>query len=192
MFRQRLNSEFAVRKTANIRYSLRAFAAFLETDHSTVSKIMSGARRATSKQVRTIGVKLGMSSEEITIQLAAEHVPDASTTRRQAMLRHWTVEGMAVVGERVHWGILRLSRMGEFRTDCRWIASQLGVSVDEVNVALARLLRLELIDGRWRDQTGLMRLTEPEFRKLAVARIRVKAAEDQIQFDKDKTAWAIR
>jgi len=150
---------------------------------------MSGERRATSKQLRTIGLKLGMSTEEITVLLAAEHVPDASTTRRQEMLRHWTAEALAVVTGRTHWEILKLSRATGFRADCRWIARQVGVTVDEVNVALTRLLRLELIDGQWRDQTLLVKLTEGEFRKLALARIRKKAAEDQITFQKDKPAW---
>jgi hypothetical protein len=181
VFRERLNSEFAARKLANERYSVRAFAAFLELDHSTLSKVMSGTRRATPRQVRTMGSKLGMSGEEITVHIAAGHVPDPATTRRQEMLRHWTAEGIAIVSDRLHWKIVRLSRSVGFRADCRWIARQVAGSVDEVNLALTRLLRLELIDGRWRDCTGLVELTESEFRKLALARVRKKAAEDKIE-----------
>jgi transcriptional regulator with XRE-family HTH domain len=186
VFRQRLNFEFATRKQTNPRYSLRAFAVFLEIDHSTLSKVMNGVRRATVTQIRGMGKKLGMPPEEITVHLAAEHVPDASTAQRQERLRHWTAEALAVVGGRAHWEILQLCRKPGFRADCRWIAAQAGVSVDEVNLALTRLLRLGLLDGRWRPQTGLPALTEREFRRLALARVRKKAAEDRIELANTK------
>lgn len=147
---------------------------------------MKGSRRATMKQIRTMGKKLGMPAEEISVYFAAEHVPDASTTERQERLRHWTAEAIAVVSGRVHWEIVRLCRKPGFRLDCRWIARQAEVSVDEVNLALARLLRLGLIDGRWQEQTGLAELTEGEFRKLALLRVQTKAAEDHIEFGKTK------
>ena len=49
-----------------------------------------------------------------------------------------------------------------------------------------QLLRLGLIDGQWKDRTGLPRLGEREFRKLALARVQEKAAEDHIKFDSSK------
>ena len=186
MFRERLNSEFAARRQSNPRYSLRAFAAFLQTDHSTLSQVLKGSRRAPVKQIRAWSRLLGISPEEITVYLAAEHVPDASTAERQAQLRHWTAEAMAIVSGKTHWEIVRLSRAPDFRPDCRWIARQAGVSVDDVNLALTRLLRLGLIDGQWKDRTGLPRLGEREFRKLALARVQEKAAEDHIKFDSSK------
>jgi hypothetical protein len=186
VFRQRLNVEFATRRKANRRYSLRAFAIFLEIDHSTLSKVMGGGRRATVRQIRTMAQKLGLSAEETTVLLAAEHVPDVSTEQRQMWMRHWTAEAMAVVSGRVHWQIVRLCRHPGFRTDCRWIARQTGVSVDEVNLALTRLLRLGLIDGQWHEQTGLSDLTEPAFRKLALERVQRKAVEDHVEFAKTK------
>jgi hypothetical protein len=191
VFRDRLALEFAARKQSNPRYSLRAFAAFLTADHSTLSQVMRGTRRATIAQVRSWGRKLAMAPEEIAVHLAAEQVPDEVTSGRQNMLRHWTAEAMAVVRDRVHYDILRLCHTDGFRADCRWIAEEAGVAVDEVNVALARLLRLCLIeigpDGVWRDRTGMARLTEQEFRKLALARVREKAAEDRVILAKEKT-----
>jgi transcriptional regulator with XRE-family HTH domain len=186
VFRERLTREFAARKQANPRYSLRAFAAFLGTDHSTLSKVMRGSRRATAAQVRGIDRKLGMSPEEITVHLAAEHVPNASTAQRHAQLRHWTAEALALVSGSLDWQIVQMCRVPGFRPDSRRIAAAADASVDEVNVALARLLRLGLIDGRWRAGTALAALPETEFRKLALARIRQKAAEDQVTFGQTK------
>ena len=186
MFRERLTAEFAARRQNNPRYSLRAFATLLETDHATVSQVLKGRRRATVRQVSAWGKKLGVPAEEIAVYLAAEHVPDAITAERHSQLRHWTAEAMAVVSGRVHWEIVRLSREPGFRADCRWIAEQASVSVDEVNLALTRMLRLGLIDGEWRDRTGLAPLTERAFRKLALDRVREKAAEDHVKFGKTR------
>jgi transcriptional regulator with XRE-family HTH domain len=190
VFADRLSEELAARKRSNQRYSLRAFAAFLGADHSTLSQVLRGTRRATVTQLRAWSRKLGITPPEIAVYLAAEQVPDDATAGRQAMLRHWTAEAMAVVRDRAHFEILRLSRADDFRADCRWLAERADVSVDEVNVALARLLRLGLIemttDGVWRDRTGLARLNEREFRTLALDRVREKAAADRVKFGKEK------
>jgi hypothetical protein len=51
--------------------------------------------------------------------------------------------------------ILELTRRAEFRADSRWIAAQLHISVDEANIALHRLLHLDLLRmttaDRWVD-----------------------------------------
>jgi transcriptional regulator with XRE-family HTH domain len=184
-FRERLGEEFDARRQKNARYSLRAFAAFLETDHSTLSQILNGSRRIPVRHVRAWAQKLGMDREEATAYVAAEHIPGAMHAKREKQLRHWTAEAMSIVTERVHWEILRLCRTPGFRYDCRWIASEIGTTVDEVNLALARLLRLRLVEvsagGEWRDTTNLPELSEKEFRKLALARVRQKAAEVQVK-----------
>src|SRR5260370_6719775 len=138
-FTGRLEQEFKARRERNPRYSLRAFAAFLGADHSTLSQILRGSRRAPAGRIRAWAKKLGMDPEETTAYLAAEHVPDASTARREEQLRHWTAEAMSIVTEPTHWEILRLSRTSGFQADCRWIAGQIGVPVDDVKLALSRL-----------------------------------------------------
>jgi transcriptional regulator with XRE-family HTH domain len=189
VLRERLVSEFEERKGSNPRYSIRAFAAFLGDDHSTVSQVMRGVRRATVAQVRQWSRKLGIPAEEISVLIATEQAADADTLHRQTMLRHWTAEAEAILRDGVHLEILRLCRSTEFRPDSRWIAQRSGASTDAVNVALQRLLRIGLLQitaaGEWRDCTGLAQLTGREFRKLALQRIREKAAEDRIKFGKE-------
>lgn len=184
-FVARLQEEWKTRRKNNPRYSLRAFASFLGTDHSTLSQILRGARRIPVARLRSWAAKLGMDAAQAAVYVAAEHAPDAQTIERQNQLRHWTAEAMAVANEPAHWHIVRLSRAPEFRPDCRWIADQIGVSVDAVNMALSRLLRLRLLEviasGEWKDLTGLRKLTEREFRKLALARVRQKAAEARLK-----------
>jgi transcriptional regulator with XRE-family HTH domain len=180
-FRARLEQELRARHESNPRYSLRAFAAFLGTDHSTLSQILRGKRRAPAAQIRQWTKKLGLEAEKAAAYIAAEYVPDQATTERENQLRHWTAEAMAIVSEPAHWEIVRMSRTQEFRVDCRWMAERIGVTVDEVNMAFNRLLRLRLMEtdavGKWMDLTGASVTSEREFRKAALARVREKAAE---------------
>lgn len=57
-----------------------------------------------------------------------------------------------------HQAILELIHTREFKTDSRWIARRLGISIDDVNIALQRLLRLGLLEmaasDRWIDKSG--------------------------------------
>jgi transcriptional regulator with XRE-family HTH domain len=184
-FRARLRQEFESRRRKNPRYSLRALAIFLNTDHSTLAQILRGVRRVPVSRIRAWARKLKIGAEETAAYIAAEHAPDTQTAQRQHQLRHWTAEAMALTSQAEHWQILRLCRAPEFRPDCRWIAAQIGVNVDAVNLALSRLLRLGLLQlngtGNWQDTTGVPRLTAREFRKLALARVRKESKEWQIQ-----------
>jgi hypothetical protein len=179
LFRERLSHEFKVRRAKNGRYSLRAFAVFLGTDHSTLSQIMRGHRRVPDSRIHDWAKKLKIDREEIAYYAAAEIAPDSEVTRQQEYIRHWTAEVQTLFTQSVHGKILALSRSPQFRADCRWIAEQAGTTVDEVNLAFSRLLRLGLMEvkakDRWVDLTGLPQVSETAFRKLALERIRQKA-----------------
>lgn len=181
-FRERLQRELDLRRAKNPRYSIRALALFLGADHSTLAQILRGARRVPVGQIRRWAKKLAISPEETAAYTAAEHAPDQRTVARQRQLQHWTAEAMAVTSEPAHWRILQLCRAPGFRQDCRWIAVEIGVSVDQVNVALSRLLRLRLLQvneqGEWK---AAARLTEREFRRTALARVRKESKEWQTQ-----------
>lgn len=182
-FRDKLAEEFADRRQKNTRYSLRAFAAFLETDHSTLSQVLRGRRGVTTPQIRAWARKLNIDSDTAAAYVAAEHLDDESSRLRANQLRHWTAEAIAIAAEPVHWRIVKLCRMRGSRPDSRWIASQTGAGVDQVNVALARLLRLRLIEmrspGGWADLLPAAQ-TERDFRRIALSRIRRQAAEHDV------------
>jgi transcriptional regulator with XRE-family HTH domain len=175
-FREHLRREFARRRAKNARYSLRAFAAFLGADHSTLSQILRSKRRISEARIRGWSAKLGLDKEEVSVYLAASQLPDVATRARQEHLWHWTADAMSVVTDRVHWQMLQMAAAPGFRADCRWIAERTGASVDRVNLALATLLRLRLLKvtaaGAWQESTGLAPLTEHGFRRMALARVR--------------------
>src|SRR5215471_5313750 len=145
-FRQRLQRELDERRKRNARFSLRAFAKLLGTEHATVSQILRGQRRAPIGRIHAWAKQLDISPEEAAAYIAAEHLPDEATAARQEQVRHWTAEAAGILTGHVHWAIFRLCGAPDFRADVRWIARQSEATVDEVNVAFARLLRLGLVD----------------------------------------------
>jgi transcriptional regulator with XRE-family HTH domain len=170
-FSKLLEHEFQRGKEKNAKYSLRAFAAFLRTDHSPLSQILRDKRNPSQEQIENWCKRLGISTAERQIYGALERLPDAATLRQQEQLRHWTAEGLLLISKPVHLGILQLLRRPEFHSDVRWIAKQLGTNADEVNDAVSRLLRLRLLELRnnqWKDLTGKEKLTETIFRNLAL------------------------
>ena len=178
-FASRIKSEFQNRSARNQRYSLRAFAAFLDTDHSTLSQVIRGKRPIPVASIHAWSKKLGMDREETLAYVTADQVQDLESAARQHHLKHWTAEAMTILSQPVHWEMLRLCRKPDFRADSRHVAAKLGVSTDEVNLALSRLLRLRLLkvssSGAWSDATGLATFNEASFRKLALARVREQA-----------------
>ncbi len=129
-FRRFLQSEFERRKGANPRYSLRSFARLLAVDHSTLSQILRGKRRLTSRVVETLGRRLRLTSAAIAEYCALEN--DAAV-------------------------LASLRRTG-FQASSRWIAVRLGIPIDAVNVALQRLLRTGMLAmpsrGTWEALRG--------------------------------------
>ncbi|HYV47572.1 MAG TPA: VOC family protein [Myxococcaceae bacterium] len=146
-FREILQAELARRCAKNERYSLRAFARALGIDHSTLSQIIRGRRSASPAAIRRLGPKLGLSAERIEV-LASQERSRASDPEERALL-----DASRVLTERHHLAILELARLGDFRPDSRWLGRVLGLSTDTVNVAIARLARLHLIElagSTWR------------------------------------------
>lgn len=178
-FREFLHQEFLDRRRRNRRYSLRAFAQFLGTDHSTLSQILRERRPLPEQSIRVWARKLQVDPEETLVYLAAETLPDAATAARNRRTEEWTMESMAVLSEPAHWEMIQLVRQPHFEPDCRWVARHLAVSVDQVNVIFSRLLRLRLLTagaaGQWTDCAPNVSSAR-DFRSLALARIKELSA----------------
>jgi transcriptional regulator with XRE-family HTH domain len=188
-FRERLACELRQRRLKNRRYSLRAFALLLSADHSTLSQVLRGSRRPPLNMLRRWASKLGIADEEATIYVAAEAARKAARADSDETGLHRVWEAIRLAAEPAHHEILRLMREPGFREDSRWIAHHGGLSVDQVNMAFDRLLRFHLIEvgpsGQWRDLLELGRATQTEFYRLAVAKVREKAAEAGLALNGD-------
>ncbi|MBL9201492.1 MAG: hypothetical protein JNL39_13365 [Opitutaceae bacterium] len=120
-----LTAELAQRRARNARYSLRAFARDLGTDHATLSQLLRGRRVLSPRLVRQFGRRLHLSAADIA-EACEQHHADA---------------------------IARLARGAAFRPNSRWIATRTGLPLDAVNAAIARLVhRRQLVmesPSRW-------------------------------------------
>jgi len=129
-FRNVLEVEYRRRSARNPRYSIRAYARALSTDHSSLSQILRGKRRLTTRSIRRFGAILKLARYEIEVLCAEEN--------DQALL--------AFVGTH------------RFRADSRWIATVLAIPIDEVNVSLQRLVRTRALvmksPRRWEVNVG--------------------------------------
>ena len=179
-FRARLNDELLRRRRVNRRYSLRAFGEFLAVDHSTLSQILRGRRAVPAGCVRLWGTKLGLGPEEIELYSAAEQAEDFASLDQGLRRLQWMAEAAALLSRESHWEILRLLREPDWRPDVRWIAGRSGTAIDDLNDAIARLLRLGLLsvgaDGVWRDCSGCNDAQAPtaeRIREVALAKLRL-------------------
>jgi len=129
-FHALLDAELRRRQAANPRYSLRAFARMLGIDHSSLSQILRRRRRLTARVMRRLG--------------AALRVAPADVARAAAQANADT--------------LARVVRDPAFRPDCRWIASKLGIRLDEVQLALQEVLRTGRVvmrtSRRWESTNG--------------------------------------
>lgn len=174
-FRERLVRELDARRAANGRYSLRAFAGLLDVDHATLSQILRGKRSVPVERIGVWARKLKLSPEEAAVYAAVGRIADENARVKQEQLRHWAAEMLALLTQPVHREMLRLSRLKTFRADSRWVANEVGVGVDDVNIALSRLLRLGILEvkeaGVWVDKTGLSEITLQSFRRYVAEQI---------------------
>lgn len=167
--------EFEARRAVNRRYSLRAFATLLGADHASLSQILRGKRSVPVERIGPWARKLKLAPEEGAVYAAVGRIADEDARLREEELRRWAAEMLALLTQPVHREILRLSRRGDFRADSRWIAAEAGVGIDEVNLALSRLVGLGLLEmeasGKWTDRTGLTDVTPQSFRKYVAERV---------------------
>lgn len=174
---------FAARRSVNRRYSVRAFAVLLGVDHASLSQIMRGKRSVPVEQIPAWSRKLKLTAEEGAVYSAVARLADENARAREEQLRHWAAEMLALLNGPEHREILRLARTKTFKSDSRWVAAQIGVDVDEVNIALSRLLRLGLLeadrDGVWRDKTGLSEIAPQSFRRYVAERISNPLAKEE-------------
>jgi len=167
-FRQYLRQELAARCARNPQYSLRAFAVFLGVHHSTLSQVMRGKRTVTRAIVEKFGFRLGLAGERMEQFLQAEAALPVEAVEATTRLARDTAE---VLEDWRNFAILELTRLDDFQPDSRWIARMLGITVDEVNVALSRLCRLHLLrmDGaKWQDQLGDVVMDAAHFHEAAM------------------------
>ncbi len=126
----------------------------LGTDHSTLSQILRQKRRLTAETIRSLAHAIGLPESEAE-RFVVHEEQLVGTAPPEWHVRQLQAEAVEIINGWHHFAILELTRLDCFRPDSRWIARVLDVAVDEVNMALTRLLHLGLLQmvdtNRWVD-----------------------------------------
>jgi plasmid maintenance system antidote protein VapI len=175
-FRLYLQSELARRCEKNPSYSLRSFARSLKIHHTALSRILRGKRGISKKVFRTISESLGLGPNESRVFDVAQSDD----------IKNLSIDTFMLISEWYHDAILELSLTKDFRTEPKWIAKRLGVTVSEINAAIQRLIRLELIeiadDGSWINHASKTEIgLDSPFTNTALKRYQRKVLEQGIE-----------
>lgn len=186
-----LQKELASRCARNPKYSLRAFAKALGISPAYLSHLLSGRRKLTLKSLRTLGLRLGLSPENL--EGCIEHWASAHgggaallSGAREQRLAEIARDRFEVISDWHHFAILEMTRLADFRPDAKWIARALGLTLAESKAAIGRLERLGLIEigpkGNWvLAQANHTTLGSDEFTTLAHRKMQSQILERAIQ-----------
>ncbi|MEK7357423.1 MAG: TIGR02147 family protein [Bdellovibrionota bacterium] len=130
-FKARLQEEFSRRLRSNEQYSLRAFAAHLGIDSSSLSKILAGKRPLSEAKINDLCQRIGL-----------ENPKKASGPENFAQIE---VDRFSVIADWYHFAILDLVLLKAFKPDAKWIARKLSIEPHNAMGAVERLKRLGLL-----------------------------------------------
>jgi len=157
---------FSERCKHNPRYSLRAFARDLKLSPATLSYVMNGQKGLSMPVAQSVAASIGLNEKEAEIFccLVESKHGRSKTARTIAQARlaqleyHPKVATLQLdvfqtIADWYHLAILQLVQVKKIDSDTKWMANQLGIQVFEVETAIERLKRLELLlvdDGHYR------------------------------------------
>lgn len=129
----------------NSNYSLRAFAKQLEISPSTLSRIFNGKRSLTLTMAIHVADSLGLGPEdrEYIYNIFSSEIKSTKQTIEEYQL---SVDSFTAISDWYHYGITQLINTSFFRNDVKWISKQLQITETETQLAIERLIRLNLIE----------------------------------------------
>lgn len=146
-FRQLLQKELVTRIAKNPSYSLRSFARTLFIEPSSLSRILRGERNLTRSMLHRLANRLEMNPETIE-KYEAQHFKDPKPPTLTKEPRRFEALSEAQFHVFSHWycyAILELTRLSDFDSAPRAIAKRLGISVNQVNFAIERMIEVGML-----------------------------------------------
>lgn len=156
----------------NPAYSLRAAARDLEVSHGYLSLITRGKKRLSFQRALQISQLLRMDEARSELFLRAAALESIKNQASRAYIENSLIsesseksheyatlelDRFRILSEWYHIAILDLTHLKHFKADASWVATELGITVDQVKSAVARLERmglLEITQGRWKKTTA--------------------------------------
>jgi transcriptional regulator with XRE-family HTH domain len=135
-FRAHLQKEFDKRVKANPKYSLRAFAKFLGTDVSRLSKILRNQRPMSVELIEQFGTRLKLKPTLIEHYRAhavslknARHLGRDETTDSLQI----TQDSFDVIADPIHYEILEAMKLKNFRPEVQWISQKIRAHPTQID-----------------------------------------------------------
>lgn len=160
-FRLYLQDELLKRCRNNSSYSLRSFARSIQINPSSLSRILRGQRAISETIKEKLGCRLGLSPVELTQFKTTPVKRDSnytSVSNSTMDFNQLSLDVFSVISDWYHYAILELTYLHHFKSDPKWIARTLGITVSEVHVAKERLTRLGILKitkkGTWVNHSG--------------------------------------
>jgi len=160
-FKTIMKEEFEERCKRNSHYSLRAFARDLQISPSRISEIFADKMGLSRNNALKIAKKLGYSDSEIEIFLAlveSEHgrgkrIKEKAKERLTELktdpaYNTIQLDTFKVISDWYHYAILELTYLKDFEYSASWISRRLGISETAAELALKRLIQLELLEEK--------------------------------------------
>lgn len=169
-YQELLKGEFELRLSKNSRYSMRAFARDIGMTPQMLSSVFNKKKDLSVDTAAEIANRLGYDpiqtqdlldsvvfagcKTDLARNVLKKRIEDRNQTN--AGFRPLNQEMFKVISDWYHYAILELTTTPDFKSDPRWIATRLGLTVFEVKEAISRLKSLELLD----DVGGKLKKTE--------------------------------
>jgi len=175
-YRSFLKEELVRRSKRNPKFSLRSLARMLGVSPSLISEVLSGKRNLTEDLATLLCSKLGFKDLERDFFVTLVRVERAKNVQVKTILlrkleqiapegmkpRDLSVDQFIVVSDWYHFAVLRLLDIKDFNFTVANAAKVLGVRAMEIELALERMERLELVEkqgpGRYRKIDSLIRV----------------------------------
>ena len=174
-YRDILKNEFEKRFTANPLYSLRAYARDLGVSPSRLSEIFARKNGLSTTNAVRISelLRLDESTREwFRHSVSAQHsrnpaqrkISQAELEKNRAAIstRILNHEEFRVIANWYHFAILELLVLKNFTLSAKNVSAQLGISVDEADLAIERLKKLG-----WMKKVGERWITKEEYRTVS-------------------------
>jgi uncharacterized protein (TIGR02147 family) len=158
-YRAYLKQILSERIQKNPSYSLRAFSKQLGISPAQLSKVFSGQKHLSYESAMSAGQSLGLESEEfeyffLLIQYAStndaslrsEVAKKMSRINQNRSIQNLDLEAFQMISDWYHIPILEMTALPKTQFTPKKIARRLGISLDEAEIAVNRLLRLKLIE----------------------------------------------
>ena len=154
-YRHLLRSELLGRIKRNARYSVRAFARDLSVSSAFMSQVLNGNRSLSEANGLKVARALGWEIQKTDLFLHLIRLEQCKDPALRTLLyqeAHGTfdfidleAEAFEAISNWLHFAILELTLVKGFKSNSLWMARRLGVTKQEIDDAVGRLISLGLL-----------------------------------------------